>query len=83
MTNSELILAEKIIRGIEEDAHTYATWKQMGYKVKKGEKAAFNLKIWKKKNAKDDAVEEEAGENKSYYYMKLSHFFTFSQVERI
>ena len=59
----------------------------MGYAVKKGEKARLKVDIWKKSNkavAKatmpDGTVEDVESDR---FYKKLSHFFTFEQVEKI
>lgn len=49
MTNAEIIKTAKMLNGITEDAHTFAYWKSIGYKVRKGEHAAFSCTIWKAK----------------------------------
>ena len=65
-----------------EAIHTYAVWKQLGYQVKKGEKAIASFTIWKcvagKKNEEES---DEEPENKMF--MKKAHFFTIGQVEKI
>ncbi len=65
-----------------EAIHTYAIWKQLGYQVKKGEKAKASFTIWKcvagKKNEEES---DEVPENKMF--MKKAHFFTLDQVEKI
>jgi hypothetical protein len=64
-----------------EPIHTFAAWKQMGYKVKKGEKAVAQFTIWKHKSGK---VDEETGEQgKDKMFMKKASFFTREQVEAI
>jgi antirestriction protein ArdC len=83
MTNQEIIEKEKMINGIDCEAHTYAGWLQLGYRVKKGEKATFKTSIWNKTNKKNKDAEENKEEGSGYYYMKLSHFFTIHQVEKI
>lgn len=40
--------------------HTFAAWKQAGYIVKKGQKAAFKADIWKYVEKKGTMTEEEA-----------------------
>ncbi len=83
MTNVEIIESEKVMLGIEEEAHTYATWNQLGYQVKKGEKAKFTTKIWKKaKPKKAKSKKEKNEETELNYFLKLSFFFTESQVEK-
>jgi antirestriction protein ArdC len=81
MTNEDLISNAKLFYGIDEEAHTYAHWKTLGYQVKKGEKAKFKCQIWKCTSKK---VEEKGEEKeKSSMFMKVASFFTESQVEAI
>lgn len=91
-TNQEIILAEILTRGITEDVHTYAKWKSLGYQVKKGEKALFQTRLWKKKNSKakkeNEKADTENNENKeeknnSYFFLAKSSMFGRSQVELI
>lgn len=66
--------------------HTFSEWKRMGYSVKKGEKACLKVDIWKKSNKKETVTTKDGEEQEvdmSRYYKKLSHFFTFSQVEKL
>lgn len=99
MTNFEIIANEAILQGIftQEEVeeyitnmqrlplHTFAEWKSMGYSVKKGEHAKMKCSIWRykesEKKSKEDGEKNEKKE--SSYYMKLSHFFTADQVEKI
>lgn len=83
MTNAEIIESEKMLHGLDCEAHTYAAWLNLGYQVKKGEKAAFSTKIWKKSGKKQEEAEENADESSGHYFMKLSHFFTIHQVEKV
>lgn len=79
MTNEAIIEAAKALNGIEEEAHTFARWKAMGYRVRKGEHAAFKATIWKHRTRKvetDDGEEEQAR-----MFMKTASFFTASQVD--
>ena len=64
-----------------EAIHTYAGWKQLGFQVKKGEKAKASFIIWKCVAGKKEEESDEQPENKMF--MKKSHFFTIDQVERI
>lgn len=65
-----------------EAIHTYAVWKQLGYQVKKGEKAKASFVIWKCVSSKKNEEEsDEQPENKMF--MKKAHFFTIDQVEKI
>ena len=65
---------------LPEEIHTYAKWKSLGYVVRKGEKSIARFPIWKytvrKKSAEDDT-------EKTSMFMKVSSFFSFSQVEKI
>ena len=81
MTNEEIIRTAKVLNGITEESHTFAKWKQMGYRVKKGEHAAFKATIWKHRTQKFETEdgEKEAGR----MFMKTAHFFTASQVEKV
>lgn len=65
-----------------EPIHTFAAWKELGYVVRKGEKAVAKFPIWKyaaKKVEKDDGTEED----RSSMFMKMSAFFSESQVEKL
>lgn len=65
-----------------EAIHTYATWKNLGFQVKKGEKAKASFVIWKcVAGKKQDEESDEQPENKMF--MKKAHFFTLDQVEKI
>lgn len=81
MTNAEIIRINKALNGITEDAHTYAYWKTLGYKVRKGEHAAFKCTIWKARNKKTTVDGEE--KETVNMFMKTAHFFTRSQVDKI
>ena len=63
-----------------EAIHTYAAWKQLGYKVKKGEKAKASFIIWKHVPGKKEENDEQ---EESKMFMKKAHFFTIDQVEKI
>ena len=66
-----------------EPIHTFANWKELGYSVKKGEKAVAKFPIWKhtSKTVTDEETNEE--KEKTAMYMKVAAFFKFSQVEKI
>ena len=70
--------------------HTFQEWKARGYSVKKGEHALFTADLWKYTSKPSKATikaAEEAGkdapEESPHYYKKLSHLFSFSQVEPV
>ena len=83
MNNATLILYYKAMNNIplEEEIHTFAEWKHLGFSVKKGEKAKYKIAIWNKstKNKKED----EEQEDNSYFYIKVAAFFSMDQVKLI
>ena len=62
-----------------EPIHTYNGWKELGYQVKKGEKAKAAFMIWKYQGKKD----EETGEESGRCWQRKAFWFTFDQVEKI
>ena len=64
-----------------EAIHTYGGWKELGYQVKKGEKAKASFTIWKyvKPKKKDENQEEP----ESRMFMTKASFFTIDQTEKI
>lgn len=81
MTNAEIIANAMKLNGITEESHTFARWKQMGYKVKKGEHAKFRATIWK---AHERKVEVDGKDETALsMFMKTACFFTRSQVEQM
>lgn len=70
-----------------EPIHTFNGWKELGYKVKKGEHSDIKFTIWKY-TEKAKKPEEMTGNELedapvSNMFMKLSAFFTAAQVEPI
>lgn len=82
MNNATLILYAKAANDIplDEELHTFAEWKRLGFSVKKGEKARCKIAIWNKsiKKKKDTENEEE---DDGYFYTKVAAFFTKNQVQ--
>ena len=73
---------EKMTFQEPEQIHTFAAWKQIGFSVKKGEKAVAAFPIWKYRAGKteiDANGDEQTG--KAHMFLKVSHFFTQEQVE--
>lgn len=70
---------DKILLRETEDIHTYATWKEIGYQVRKGQKAVAKLIIWKHTTKFD----EDSQRDESKMFMKRSSFFSRSQVDAI
>ena len=84
MTNNEMIFRatmELVLNGDiqpDEEIHTFARWKALGFSVKKGEHAIVKIPIWKMGTKKDeDGEEKETGR----MFVKTSAFFATSQVE--
>ena len=84
MSNTEIIVAEKVLRNITEEVHTYAKWQQLGYQVKRGEKALIQTRLWKKVKSKKDLenVENKDDVQGNFRLVKAS-LFSKSQVEKI
>lgn len=71
-----------------EDIHTFAAWKQRGFKVRKGEHAVAKFVIWKHSAPKLESLPMEDGSSVDYVdkgkmFMKQAAFFSASQVEPI
>lgn len=84
MTNEEIIQNTKKALGMGEfeSLHTFQKWKEMGFKVKKGEHATVCTKLWKRKSKKvelDDGKETE----ESNFFLAKAFLFKLDQVERI
>lgn len=73
-----------------EPIHAFATWKALGFKVKKGEKSIAKIDIWKctvkpetmtskDENGNDVTITEDC----KNMFRKTAYFFTFNQVEPI
>jgi antirestriction protein ArdC len=84
MCNKEIISRYIAMNELEPsiELHTFAEWKRLGYKVKKGEKSKHKISIWKRTTKK---VENEKGEEveTQNYFLKLLAFFTKEQVEKL
>lgn len=65
-----------------EEIHTFAAWKNLGYSVKKGEKAVAKFHIWKYTEKVIEAEEGEDEETIKRMFMKSACFFAQSQVEK-
>ena len=99
MTNTQIIINEAIANGLytkeEVEAilktghmiplHTFQTWKNAGYVVRKGEHAKITTRLWKYTNKKTsvEADGETDGESLNHYYLAKELLFTADQVEKI
>lgn len=68
-----------------EPIHTFAAWKQLGYRVKKGEKAVAQFTIWKHTKSKVEETPDGSAEyvDKGKMFMKKASFFRSCQVEKM
>jgi len=73
-----------------EPIHTFAAWKSLGFKVKKGEKSIAKIDIWKctikpeSMTSKDEHGEEVTiTEDTKNMFRKTAYFFKLTQVEPI
>lgn len=73
-TGNEIILDEP------EEIHTYQAWRDLGYQVRKGEKAVARFPIWKYTTRR---ARKEDDEDREFMFMKMSAFFTRRQVDPI
>lgn len=94
MCNEEIIFKQAVMHGLYSEAeaaailktrgqlplHTYQAWKQRGYQVKRGEKAALVAMLWKYANKKVevDGEEVECGS----CHRTTAYLFTDKQVEK-
>ena len=81
VTNSE---GKRLLVPEAEPIHTFAKWKELGYKVKRGEHAITKLAIWKYTTRRtDDEADPEEQTERGYCFQKTACFFSASQVEPI
>jgi len=66
-----------------ESIHTFATWKKLGFRVKKGEHAVARITIWKYAAKKAEPSDDEPVKigDAGRMFLKESCFFATSQVE--
>lgn len=99
MTNTQIIIREALMHGLYtpeqiEDyirsghtipLHTFRTWKEAGYKVKKGEHARVTTMLWKYTIDHKEVHEgqEVDGVNRPHYYLSKAFLFGEDQVEKI
>lgn len=72
-----------------EPIHTYSAWKSLGFQVKQGQHAVAKFAIWKYATSRraqqneNENEENQPEQENGRCFMKVSHFFSFSQVEPI
>lgn len=82
-TNKQIVLQYKLENNIplETELYTYATWRSMGFIVKKGSVCKHRVSLWKhkEKTVIKDGQEIISG----YCFGKMCYLFTREQVEKI
>lgn len=73
----------KIMLDEPEPIHTFQAWKNLGFCVKKGEKAVAQFHIWKCVNKKVKVDDDEETEEQKRMFMKKASFFSLSQVQAL
>lgn len=101
MTNSQIIVTEALSsglfteeevqkyaeKGMEIPLHSFAKWKALGFRVKKGEHARIVTRLWKFKDKSKESDESDTanmdvdGEGNDSYYKAKTYLFTLEQVE--
>lgn len=77
MNNAAILAQYKAAHGIPESVEllTYGAWLKRGYRVKKGERAAYRVPLWK-------VDKNDVGEINTAY-QRTASLFTQEQVEKI
>lgn len=86
ITNKQIIEMYRAEKNIPADVelYTFAAWKRLGFSVKKGEKSAHVVALWKyteKKKKKDENGKEV--QTGGYCVTRNMHLFTREQVESL
>lgn len=83
ITNKAIIELYKAENGLPLDMplYTYAVWRNMGYRVRKGEKCKHRITLWKhtERKVKQDGEEKAVGR----CFHKVVNLFESNQVEKI
>ena len=68
---------------VPEEIHTFKTWQENGFQVKRGEHAIAKFPIWKYRKGKQEKEQEDGEEEQrnGRCFMKVAFFFTVDQVE--
>lgn len=94
MTNLQIIANEVVTNNLLTEAQveemimkygqlpykTFAEWKYLGYKIKKGSKAVIKTKLWKKVKEKKAKEDEE---DTTKFILVNASLFSADQVEKI
>ena len=81
---------QMLSEGIEPPLHTLQGWASRGFKIKKGDHAIVETKLWKKKKkSKKESDQSDSDEPSTQipangdFYMCRSFLFGMEQVEKI
>ena len=82
-TNKAIIAAYKTANNIPlaTSLYTYAVWRNMGYRVRRGEKCKHRVTLWKHTEKKIDQDGQERTVGRCFH--KTVSLFEMSQVERM
>lgn len=78
MTNSEIIDNARLLYGIEEELHTFAKWKELGYVPQKGQHAVIKERLWKSVSKLNKDGKEE-----TRMFLTTAALFAESQVVKL
>lgn len=78
MTNTEIIENVKMLYGIEEELHTFAKWKELGYAPQKGQHAIIKERLWK-----SVTKQNKEGKEETRMFMTTAALFSESQVVKL
>lgn len=83
ITNKAIIELYKVEQGLPLDMplYTWATWHNMGYRVRKGEKCKHRVTLWKHTERKVEQEGQERTVGRCFH--KTMSLFEMSQVERM
>lgn len=82
-TNKAIIELYKAEQGLPLDMplYTWAVWRNMGYRVRKGEKCKHRVQMWKHTERKIEQEGQERTVGRCFH--KTMSLFTSEQVEKI
>jgi hypothetical protein len=80
MTNTEIVANEAMLINFPYDGNnlfTFSEWQDRGMKVKKGEHAIINTRLWKPVTK----VDKKTGKEETHYILVPAYLFSTEQVE--
>lgn len=67
---------------LPEAIHTYQKWRDLGFQVRRGEKAVDSFPVWKYRAGKEAAEDADGEKEKGRLFMRKAAFFAASQVDK-